>query len=437
MSGTRSNAFDVLGARGFVYQCTDEGGLKDLLGREKVTCYIGFDPTADSLHVGSLVPLIALRHMKRAGHPVILLTGSGTAMVGDPSGKQKMRPMMTLDEIERNAGDISAQLALVVDRDIDGCGPTIRLDNREWLARLGYVEFLRDVGRYMSVNRMLGRESARRRFESDEGLSFLEFNYACLQAYDFLHLFRTFGCRLQMGGQDQWGNICEGIDLIARPETAGGKAYGLTFPLLLSQSGEKFGKTAEGAVWLDGKRTPPFDYYQFWRNTADADLERYLLLFTELPVESIRSEWKANVNRSKEILAYESTRMVHGPEVAAEVYRTALGQFRPADPEGRITLGSGIPSQITAGALAGAEDGSVPEVRVEAARLPVPVLDLLVVADLIKSKGEGRRLIKQGGISLDGSRIEDEKATVSGPGKDGRSVLLSIGKKKRRRIVFE
>ncbi len=426
-----SNAFDVLKSRGFLYQCTDEGALRTLLGGGKVTCYIGFDPTAESLHVGSLVPLMALRHMKRAGHTVILLCGGGTAMVGDPSGKQKMRPMMSLEEIERNSADISAQLAKIVEEGVDG-PPAVTLDNARWLTELDYIEFLRDYGRHMSVNRMLARESAKRRYESDEGLSFLEFNYMCLQAYDFLHLFREHGCVLQMGGQDQWGNICEGIDLIGRPELAGGKAYGMTFPLLLSASGEKFGKTAEGAVWLDGEKTPDFDYYQFWRNVDDNDVGKYLKLFTELDPVEISAAVTVNFNRSKEILAYECTRLVRGPQAAADAFRTAVEQFRASDPEGAITMGSDIPH------VAGGGDSAVPEEVLPVSAAPLGVLDLLVRTGMCRSKGEARRLVQQGGVYLDGERVEDVQMEVPEINRLGdKPLLVAVGKKRRRMVRFE
>ncbi|MBW2263742.1 MAG: tyrosine--tRNA ligase [Deltaproteobacteria bacterium] len=425
-----SNAFDVLKSRGFLYQSTNEEALRGLLGSEKVTCYIGFDPTAESLHVGSLVPLMALRHMKRAGHTVILLCGAGTAMVGDPSGKQKMRPMMGLEEIESNSRDILAQLVKVVDTDVDG-PPATTLDNADWLRGLNYIEFLRDHGRHMSVNRMLARESAKRRYESDEGLSFLEFNYMCLQAYDFLHLYREHSCVLQMGGQDQWGNICEGIDLIARPELAGGRAHGMTFPLLLSSSGEKFGKTAEGAVWLDAGRTPAFDYYQFWRNCDDNDVVKHLLFFTDLDEEAIRAVATRNPNRSKEILAYECTRLVHGPQSAAEAFRTAVEQYRAADPDGKITMGSDIP-------LVGGGETAVPTEVLPRSAEPVRVVDLLVRIGMCKSKGEARRLVQQGGVYLDSKRVDDVHMEVPEINRlEGRSLLVAVGKKRRRMVRFE
>jgi tyrosyl-tRNA synthetase len=418
--------FWELSERGFIYQQTFRTEqFVEHMSSER-TCYIGFDPTADSLHVGSLVPLMGLRHVKRAGHQVILLTGGGTALVGDPSGKTEMRRMISVGEIARNAEGIARQLLDIVDEGVEGKA-CLTLDNAQWLTRLSYIDFLREIGRHMSVNRMLARESARRRYDSAEGLTFLEFNYMCLQAYDFLHLYREHGCTVQMGGQDQWGNICEGIDLIARPELAGGRAYGLTFPLLAGPSGEKFGKTSAGAVWLDSRRTPPFDYYQFWRNCADDEVERYLLLFTELDVQTIRSQWDRNVNRSKEILAYECTRLVHGRATAQEVYATAVAQYRSADPEGTVTLGSDIPR-----AAGGAGEGSVPVVTVPAGTFPAGVLDLLVLCGLCRSKGEARRMIRQGGIYVDGERVSEEGMTVEAA---GGGVLLAAGKKRRRRIV--
>ncbi len=337
---------------------------------------------------------------------------------------------MSLEEIESNSRDISSQLARVVDEGV--VGPTaVRLDNARWLTQLGYIDFLRDVGRHMSVNRMLARESAKRRHESDEGLSFLEFNYACLQAYDFLHLYREHGCVLQMGGQDQWGNICEGIDLIARPELGGGRAHGMTFPLLLSGSGEKFGKTAEGAVWLDAGRTPPFDYYQFWRNVDDNDVGTYLKLFTELDLNEIGSAATVNWNRSKEILAYECTKLVHGADAAAEAFRTAVEQYRAADPDGTITMGSDIP------AAAGGET-AVPEAVMPRSAEPLGVLDLLVRIGMCRSKGEARRLVQQGGVYLDSERVDDVHKEVPEINRlHGRSLLVAVGKKRRRMVRFE
>jgi tyrosyl-tRNA synthetase len=352
-------------------------------------------------------------------------------MVGDPSGKQKMRPMMERDVIERNARGLTAQLVRIVGG-APGGPPPVVLDNAEWLSGLSYIGFLRSFGRHMSVNRMLARESARRRFESEEGLSFLEFNYACLQAFDFLHLYREHGCRLQMGGQDQWGNICEGIDLISRPELGQGRAFGMTFPLLIGASGEKFGKTAEGAVWLDPDLTPPFDYYQFWRNCDDDDVLRNLLLFTELEERTVREGWSGNVNRAKEILAYECTKLVHGAGAAAEAFGTAVAQFRAADPEGELTLGSDVPP---AGAR---EEDSIPTQVVGAGAAVLRVVDLLAEAHLTRSKGEARRLIEQGGVYVDGERVGDPQQEIPENKRlAGRTLLIALGKKRRRKIRFE
>jgi len=427
------NVFDELEQRGFIYQCTDRDALRDLLGRGKVTYYVGFDPTAASLHVGSLVPIMAMVHMQRAGHTTLALLGGGTAMVGDPSGKREMRRIISREEIERNGAGIRRQLEAFLDFDD---GRTRLLDNAEWLLPLNYVDFLRTIGRYLSVNKMLARESARLRYESPDGLSFLEFNYACLQAYDFLVLARDHGCVLQMGGQDQWGNICEGIDLIARPDAGGKRAYGMTFPLLLGAGGEKFGKSVGGNVWLDAGQTRPFDYYQFWRNTDDRDVMRCLLLFTLLPVEEARRLGSvegpsANINRAKEILAFECTLLAHGFETARDVYAGAARQFGCADPGGAVETSSRIAQVKPA-----VGEGEVPTFEISRGELEagVAIVDLLVRSGLCRSKGEARRFIQGGGVYLNDSRVASADARAGLADAAGGEALLRVGKKTLRKL---
>ncbi len=421
-----SRVFDELQQRGFLYQCTGEAELKTALQSGPVTFYVGFDPTADSLHVGSLIPILAMVHLQRAGHRAIALTGGGTAMVGDPSGKTEMRQMLTEERIRSNAVGISAQLArfLVLDGD-----KGLALDNIAWLRDLRYIDFLRDIGRHFSVNRMLSAESYKMRLET--GLSFLEFNYMLLQAYDFLVLLKDHGCTLQLGGQDQWGNIVAGIDLVRR-ET-GRESHGLTFPLLTDASGNKLGKTVAGAVWLSSDRTSPFDFYQFWRNTDDRDVERFLKLFTFLPVDECGRLGKLApplLNRAKEILAFEITRIVHGDEAARQTYLAIASQFGTADPEGKVATTSAI-----AGLSASAAE-ALPELVVPAADLAhgIMVAELLVRAGFCTSKGEARRMIRQGGTKLGETAVTDETLKVSAMDLAS-SPILKAGKKRMVRIV--
>lgn len=429
------NVFDGLERRGFIYQCTDRDGLRGILEKEKLTYYIGFDPTAESLHIGSLVPIMAMVHMQGAGHRSIALMGGGTAMVGDPSGKREMRRIISREDINKNAGGIKKQLEKFLDFEGD---KTLLLDNADWLCQLNYIEFLRKIGRYLSVNKMLARESARLRYESSDGLSFLEFNYACLQAYDFYVLLKDYNCTLQMGGQDQWGNICEGIDLIARPDLSGKKAYGLTLPLLVGPSGEKFGKTAGGNVWLDATLTPPFDYYQFWRNTDDKDVGRYLLLFTLLPVEEAERLGNLKVpeiNRAKEILAFECTMMVHGFEAAREVYTGAVEQFGCCDGEGSIETSSMIKEVRPAAG----EEGGVPTCELSRDDLKdgLAVIELLVKAGMCRSRGEARRFIQGGGVYRNDERVSAVDACIRPEHFKNGVALLRIGKKNIKKIKYK
>jgi len=404
------NVYDVFKERGFVEQVSDEAKVRDLLS-ERVTCYTGFDPTSESLHVGSLVPIMALAHMQRHGHRVIALLGGGTAMIGDPSGKCELRKLMTREEIDENAGGIKIQLERFLDFSDDRA---IMLNNADWLLGLNYIEFLRDIGRQFSVNRMLAAETYRQRLET--GLNFIEFNYMLLQSYDYLHLYREYGCSLQMGGNDQWGNILAGADLIRRVEQ--GEAEALTWPLLETSSGAKMGKTEKGAVWLDGGRTSPYDYYQYWINTEDDDVMRFLSIFTFLPMEEIvelsRLEG-SEIRKAKEMLAFEATKLNHGEEEAGKARAAARALF------------SGD---------SGGDDSAVPTYEIEKARLEdgIPAFILFADAGMAKTRSDARRLISQGGAYINDRRVDvfDEKIAIDSM-VDG-YILLRAGKKKHIRI---
>jgi len=399
------NAFDILRERGFVAQVTDEPAVRALLGAGPVTFYIGFDPTASSLHCGSLVPIMAMAQMQRAGHKPLGLIGGGTAMVGDPSGKTEMRKMLDFDAISANGEGILGQLRRYLN--LDGTAG-LAANNADWLLKLNYIEFLRDIGRYFRVNEMLRAESYRARMEREEGLSFIEFNYQLLQAYDFLRLHQDQGCSLQIGGDDQWGNILAGTDLIRR--LGGGPAYGLTFPLLTTATGAKMGKTASGAVWLDADRTSPVEFYQYWRNTDDRDVERFLAYFTFLPMHEVRALGRregAALNESKEILAFEATKLCHGEEAATRAQNTA--------------------KEVK---------GSLAETTLPLARLRegIGLLDLLVETGLCATKSEARRLVQQGGARLNGAAATDAQITVGEPHVENGAILLQAGKKKFHKI---
>ncbi|HSG29310.1 MAG TPA: tyrosine--tRNA ligase, partial [Candidatus Krumholzibacterium sp.] len=346
------NVFDVLVERGFYVQCTDEERVRELFSG-RVTCYIGFDPTSDSFHCGSLVPIMALAHLQRHGHRVIPLMGGGTAMIGDPSGKTELRQVMTVEQIDSNSIGLKKQFSRFIDFSED---KALMLNNAEWLRPLNYVEFLRDIGRHFSVNKMLAAESYRMRLET--GLNFIEFNYMLLQAYDFLHLYENYDCKLQMGGNDQWGNILAGTDLIRRVN--GGDAEALTFPLLTTASGGKMGKTEKGAVWLDAEKTLPYEYYQYWINCDDRDAGKFLAMFTFLPMDEVRrlgSLEGAELREAKEVLAFEATRLAHGEIEALKARETSK------------TLFSG----------GGGGSDSTPTVEIEAAKLKegIPAFILL------------------------------------------------------------
>jgi tyrosyl-tRNA synthetase len=428
-----ANLIDVLRERGFIEQMTHDQELIDYFDANRVTGYIGFDPTASSLHIGSLVPIMSLAHMQRNGHRPIALVGGGTGMVGDPSGKTEMRKMLSLEEIDHNAAGIKRQLSRFIDF---ADGRALLLNNAEWLTRLEYIPFLRDVGRYFSVNRMIKAESCRMRLESEEGLSFIEFNYMVLQAYDFLELKRRNDCRLQMGGSDQWGNIVAGVDLIRRLEQT--TAYGITFPLITTSNGEKMGKTAKGAVWLDPERTSPYDYYQYWVNTDDRDVVRFLALFTFLPMDEIRSVERLEgnaLNSAKSILAFEATALAHGRDQALSVLRAAQGLFGGRDMSESILPSSSIPRGAAETGDAAVPTSSIPMARLKAG---IPAFKLLHEIGLAASGAAARRLIDQGGAYVNGVRIDDPERVVSDRdlGDEG-SLVLRAGKKRFHRVCVE
>jgi len=409
------NALDVLLERGFVEQVSDMDGLRRAM-EEPITCYVGFDPSAGSLQVGNLVPIMALAHMQELGHTPIVVVGGGTGMIGDPSGKTEMRKLLTEEELRANLERIKAQFSRFLD--FEG-GRAQIVDNAEWLLPLNYIEFLREIGRHFSVNRMLAAETYRTRYESPEGLNFLEFNYQLLQAYDFLHLHRTRGCILQMGGNDQWGNILAGVDLIRR--VTGHTAYALVFPLITTASGQKMGKTAEGAVWLSPERTTPYEYYQFWINTEDADVERFLKLFTFLPMEEIRELARLKgreINRAKEVLAFETTKLAHGEEAAQEAREAARAVFRAREKADTAALEAVPTTEVAADEL---ERG-------------IPIVDLLALTGLTPSKGAARRLIQQGGAYLNEERVQSIDRLVTPDDLRDGYALLRAGKKRYHRI---
>lgn len=407
----RKTVYDVFMERGFIERATDEDELPEIL-KGKVTCYIGFDPTASSFHVGNLVPIMALAHMQRHGHRPIALVGGGTGLVGDPSGKDEMRQILTYEVINKNAEMQRKQFARFLDFSE---GRALLLNNADWLTKLNYIDFLRDIGAHFSVNRMLAAESVRIRLET--GLSFLEFNYQLLQAYDFWYQFKHYDCLIQMGGSDQWGNIVAGIDLIRRLE--GKEAYGITFPLIMTADGKKMGKTEKGAVWLDPQRTSPYEYYQFWINTDDRDVKRFLALFTFLPMEEIQEKYGslegADLRKAKEALAYEATKIVHGEEESTKAGSASKALFSKEK----------------------TNEDSVPTKYIEKAKFieGIPAFKLFETTGLCLSSSEARRLIEQGGAYVNDRRIDKfDLLITTGDLNDKGEVSLRAGKKKYRRI---
>jgi len=412
-----TNIYDILKERGFIAQVSDEDAVRRMLTEKTVTFYIGYDSTATSLHAGSLVPIMAMQHLQRAGHRPIAIVGSGTTMVGDPSGKTEMRKMLSEEAIRENGKAIHAQL----DRYLHFDGEkSLAVDNADWLLPLSYVKFLRDIGRHFSVNRMLAAEAYKIRLE--KGLSFIEFNYQLLQAYDYLVLHQKYGCTLQMGGDDQWGNILAGIDLIRRVE--GAKAEAMTFPLLTTAAGAKMGKTATGTIWLDGELLKPYDYYQYWINCDDRDIGRFLRLFTFLPqeeIERLEALQGSEVRLAKQALALETTRITHGDKAAAEAQKAAAAAFGSEGEKGTRDL-EAMPTT------------AIPQTRLAEGINPV---ELFTEVGLTGSRGEAKRLIKQGGLYVNDSRIDnlDQMLTAKELTPDG--ILLRAGKKKYHRITVE
>ncbi|MFZ3057178.1 MAG: tyrosine--tRNA ligase, partial [Smithella sp.] len=338
------SAYEILKERGFIEQVTDEALIKKLFAQGPVTCYIGFDPTATSLHIGSLVPIMSLAHMQKSGHKPIALVGGGTGLIGDPSGKTEMRQVLTREQIDYNADCLKQQLSQYID--FSG-GKALLLNNADWLTKLNYIDFLRDIGRHFSVNKMLAAESYKIRME--KGLNFIEFNYMVLQGYDFLYLFQNYDCALQMGGNDQWGNMLAGTELIRK--IAAKDAHAVTFPLITTSLGQKMGKTEKGTIWLDGSLTTPYEYYQYWVNCDDADLERFLKLFTYLPLEEIGVVKKmsdAQLNMAKAVLAFEATRITHGAKAAEDAWRASMEAFHSRPVDAGMFPSSSIPREAAA-----------------------------------------------------------------------------------------
>ncbi|MCT4596590.1 MAG: tyrosine--tRNA ligase [Vallitalea sp.] len=400
------NAFDVLMERGFIEQTTHEKEIKELLENEKVSFYIGFDPTADSLTVGHFLPVMAMAHMQRAGHRPIVLIGGGTTMIGDPTGKSDMRKMMTQEIINGNANRFKEQLSKFIDFNDD---KAIMVNNADWLLNLNYIDFLRDIGVHFSVNRMLTAECYKSRME--KGLTFLEFNYMLMQSYDFLALNKEYDCKLQLGGNDQWSNIIGGVELIRRKEQK--PAFGMTFKLLTTGEGKKMGKTEKGAVWLDPEKTSPYEFYQYWRNVEDIKVQQCLGLLTFLPMDEVRRLGAlegAEINTAKEVLAYEITKIVHGEEKAKEAMEAAKALFTGA------TKGGSIPTT----------EVSKEEFEGEG----IDIISALQKAKLVPTRSEGRRMVQQGGVRVNDVKVEgiERMITIDDFKEDG-TILIKKGKK--------
>ncbi len=399
------SVFNELKDRGLIAQMTHENEIKELLEKERVTFYIGFDATADSLHVGHFLQLMVMSHMQRAGHRPIALLGTGTTMVGDPTGKSDMRKMLTPEEIEHNAECFRRQMSKFIDFSQD---KAIIAKNGDWLMKLNYIEFLREIGVHFSVNRMLTAECFKSRLE--KGLTFIEFNYMLMQSYDFLKLNRDFDCKMQLGGDDQWSNIIGGVELVRRCDAK--DVYGMTFTLLTTKEGKKMGKTENGAIWLDPEKTPPYEFFQYWRNVADGDVINCLKMITFVPLEEIREmeHWQGSeLNKAKERLAYELTKLVHGEEEAQKALSAALALFASGGNDENMPTTQLSDEDFTDGAI--------------------PVLDLLTKTGLAPSKGEARRLVTQGGIVIAGEKIADISASVKRDDfKDG-ELIIRKGKK--------
>lgn len=406
------NVFDTLKARGLIAQTTHEEEIRELLGKEKITFYIGFDPTADSLHIGHFMQLIVMKHMQNAGHRPIILLGGGTTMVGDPTGKTDMRPMRTQEEIQQNADRFKVQMSKFIDFTD---GKALMVNNADWLLNQNYIEFLREVGVHFSVNRMLTAECFKTRLE--KGLSFLEFNYMLMQGFDFYKLYQEYGCVMEFGGDDQWSNIIGGIELIRRK--AGKQAYGMTFTLLTTSEGKKMGKTEKGALWLDPEKVSPYEFYQYWRNVDDKDVIRMLKLVTFIPMEEIAEYEKfegQQLNEVKARLAYEVTKMVHGEEEAQKANEAAQAIF-----------------------VSGGSSANMPSVEYAKADLSggVNVLDFILSVGLVPSKGEGRRLVQQNGLSINGEKVSAIDTAVDESLFQDGELVLKKGKKTFLKVVLK
>ncbi|MBI6873189.1 tyrosine--tRNA ligase [Clostridium aciditolerans] len=405
-----ASVYDTLLERGYIKQVTHEEEIKELLEKEKITFYIGFDPTADSLHVGHFLQMMVMAHMQREGHRPIALLGGGTAMIGDPSGKTDMRKMLTKEQIQHNADSFKKQFAKLIDFND---GKALMVNNADWLLNLNYVEFLREIGVHFSVNRMLTAECYKQRLE--KGLTFLEFNYMLMQGYDFLELNRKYGCVLEMGGDDQWSNILSGVDLIRRKESK--PAFGMTFTLLTNSEGKKMGKTENGAVWLDKDKTSPYEFYQYWRNVGDADVEKCLALLTFLPMDEVKrlgALQGSEINEAKKVLAYEVTKIIHSEEEAEKAKAAAEALF------------------------AGGQDmSSVPTAAVKKEELGCSITELLVNTKILPSKGEAKRLIQQGGLTINDEKVTDMNMIITEENFNDGSMLIRRGKKNYNRIVIE
>ena len=418
------SGYDVLKERGFIEQFTDEALITEQFAGEPVTCYIGFDPTATSLHIGSLVPIMALAHMQQTGNKPIALVGGGTGLIGDPSGKTEMRQVLTREQIDYNAKCLGKQLSKYIDFTD---GKALLLNNADWLTKINYIEFLRDIGRHFSVNRMLAAESYKIRLE--KGLNFIEFNYMILQGYDFLYLFQHHGCALQMGGNDQWGNMLAGTELIRKVEAK--DAHALTFPLITTSLGQKMGKTEKGTVWLDAELTKPYEYYQYWVNCDDADVERFLKLFTFLPLSDIavvKTLADARLNMAKAVLAYEATKVTHGAEAAKAAWRASMEAFHSRPVDADLFTSSDIPREAPE-----ADTSAIPRYSITGKDLAAGLLitSLCAKSGLTQSMSEAKRLIEQGGIYIGERQVKtvDEKLSID-DFTGGRELRIRKGKKK-------
>ncbi len=405
-----ANVLDTLLERGYIKQFTHEEETRELLEKEKITFYIGFDPTADSLHVGHFIAMMFMAHMQKAGHRPIALIGGGTAMIGDPSGKTDMRKMLTKEQIEQNVAAIKKQMEKFIDFSE---GKAILANNADWLLKLNYVDFLREVGTHFSVNRMLTAECFKQRLE--KGLSFLEFNYMLMQGYDFYELNRVYDCKMQLGGDDQWSNMIAGVELIRRKSQK--SAYAMTCTLLTNSEGKKMGKTENGALWLDPEKTSPYEFYQYWRNVGDADVEKCLSLLTFVPMDEVRrlsSLEGAEINIAKKVLAFEVTKLIHGEEEAIKAQSAAEALFG-----------------------AGSDMSNVPTVSIGKEDLGKFLIDIIAETKILPSKAEAKRLVQQGGLSLNGEKVTDFKRALTEEDFQDGAALLKRGKKNYNKIVIE